>query len=224
RGSNDVLPTHVGATGGLPASVTTDPALADKLPVAPAAIPETLRATEHWPPILRRGDTMADESIPLWDGEPLGAKIIPQETSSGGDTQTLRSRRRSPRKSCDRVHVCFSPNLASGLVEYVECPVLDMSVSGFALEYDEKLDVGMRGYVSYMTIGRRPVRVSCCVRRCKSLGRGRYLLGIQLDRKLNAEERTPSKANQGRQVALGARPRRLRDLRTADDLKTADET
>ena len=46
RGSHDGLPTYVGRTGGSPASVTTDPALADKLPVAPARVSGKTRCEE----------------------------------------------------------------------------------------------------------------------------------------------------------------------------------
>jgi hypothetical protein len=156
---------------------------------------------------------MPDDAIPLYDGEPTGAKIIHQEQpSEGANTQSaVRSKRSSPRKACDRVHVCFSLQRQLGRVEHIECPVVNMSAGGFAIEFDEALAVGVTGHIAYWTISHRPVRVSCSVRRCQPLDHGRYLLGIRLDRKLDFEERRPARIRAGRDVAMGLRPRKLRE-------------
>ncbi len=153
---------------------------------------------------------MANESIPLWDGESSGAEIIYEDPARIGGTSTLRSRRKSPRKDCERIHVCFSPDLPSGLVEHAECPVVNMSATGFAIEYDREIKPGIAAYISYQTVGHLPVRISCTVRRCKPLEGGLYVIGIQLDRKLEHVERRPVKVGPGREVFPGIRARKLR--------------
>ncbi|MFQ5502229.1 MAG: PilZ domain-containing protein [Phycisphaerae bacterium] len=164
---------------------------------------------------------MDTDSIPLYDGEPSGAKIIhethrsesfdgPASTESAETAGPLRHKRRTPRKDCSHIQVCFSPCDPSGRVEHVACPVFNISRGGFALEFDRALDVGVTGHISYLTAGHRPVRVSCSVRHCLAIGGGRYRLGISLDRYLDHEERRPAKKISGRDVAPSVRTRSLR--------------
>ncbi len=164
---------------------------------------------------------MDADTIPLYDGEPSGAKIIHEthrsesldghaSTESAEAAGPLRHKRRTPRSECEHILVCFSPCDPSGRVEHVACPVFNISRGGFALEFDRALDVGVMGHISYLTVGHRPVRVSCSVRHCLAIGGGRYRLGIALDRYLDREERKPAKAIPGREVAPGIRTRVLR--------------
>jgi hypothetical protein len=153
---------------------------------------------------------MSDEPIPLWDGEPSTAKIIHEHRGLADGAATVRCKRGSPRSPCDGVHVCFSVERRLGEVEYVECPLIDISATGLAVEYDQKLEFGTTGYIAYWTVGHQPVRVSCTIRQCRMLDEGRYLLGIKLDRKLNFEERRPARLRLGREVVPGVRPRKLR--------------
>ena len=80
----------------------------------------------------------------------------------------------------------------------------------FAIEYDRKLNVGLRGQVAYLTVGHQPVRVSCSVRRCAPMDNGRFLVGLKLDRLLNFEEKRIAKASSCKLAALGLRSRKLR--------------
>jgi len=153
---------------------------------------------------------MDDEPIPLYEGELSGARIIPDRSSEAGETQTVRSRRKNPRKHCERVCVCFSPDDPSGRIEHVECPVLDLSAGGMAIEYDREFDVGVAGYVAYRTVSHQPVRINCTVRRCAAMENGHYLLGLKFDRQLRREELKPAKVIAGREVAPGIRTRKLR--------------
>ncbi len=166
---------------------------------------------------------MFDETIPLYDGEPFGAKIIhlskrsikdAGDTSGGEATTTLvlRSKRGSSRKGCEDVHICFCPNDISIRPEYVECPLIDMSDRGFAIEFDLLIRAGVRGMIAYRTVSRRPVHISCGVRNCRSVGEGRYIVGIRLDRRLDFEERRPAKYVPGRAVAPGIQARKLHPL------------
>ncbi len=162
---------------------------------------------------------MSDEPIPLYDGEPSGAKIRHETVGSSPSSPPLRCRRSNVRKECDQVSVCFSVQLALGRVDHVECPVFDVSVKGVAIEFDKKVEPGIRGYISFWTLGHRSVRVGGCVRRCKALQDGRFLLGIELDRKLAREERSPAKKRPGREIAMGMRPRKLREMRVPDSVE-----
>ena len=153
---------------------------------------------------------MSDEPIPLYDGELSGAKIIPDGAERAEQQVETRVKRQRPRRSFDRVHVCFSPMYQSGRVEHVECPVIDMSESGLAIEYDRKLGKGVTGHVSYRTISNQPVRVSCTVRRCAVMDNGHFEVGVQLNRRLRSEEMRPAKVRPGRELAAGVRARKLR--------------
>jgi hypothetical protein len=159
---------------------------------------------------VEKGLAMADETIPLWDGEPSDAEIIHPHGSNGAATKAVRTRRRSPRRCYEGVHVCFSPDLPSGLLEHIECPVIDLSARGLAIEFDRRLEIGVTGYISYQTVSHQPVRVSCRVRRCSPLEDGHYRLGIRFDRNLRPEERMPAKVRPGREVSPGIRARKLR--------------
>ncbi len=155
---------------------------------------------------------MPDEPIPLYDGEPSGAEIVHEKPDDKPTvfSQTVRSKRNSVRKGCDRTKVCFSPQESLGRAEHVECPVIDMSTTGFAVEFDRPLAAGVNGHVAYWTVGHRPVRVSCTVRRCVPMDNGHYLIGLKLARKLTFEEKKPARTLAGREVAMGLRPRKLK--------------
>ena len=170
------------------------------------------------------GILVANDSIPLYDGDLSGAEIIhengdapaspdvdgrPAQSDDVGNNRRVRCRRRNARRPCERVHVCFSPSAPSGRVEHVECPVRDISKTGFAVEFDRPLATGVSGYISYYTISHQPVRVSCSVRHCHPLGEGRYFLGLTLNRDLSLEEQRPSKTGPGRSVSPCFRPRPL---------------
>ena len=94
--------------------------------------------------------------------------------------------------------------------EYVECPLIDISERGLAIEFDQVVRVGVRGMIAYRTVSRRPVHISCGVRNCRPVGEGRYVVGIRLDRRLDFEERRPAKVVPGRPVAPGIQARKLR--------------
>ncbi len=161
---------------------------------------------------------MADEPIPLYDGEPSGARIIHEdEQRGGGNVQTVHSKRQGARRECDRIHVCFSPDDPTAPAEHVECPVLNISANGIAIDFDRALNVGAAGTVCYMTVSHRPVHVTCSVRYCGSLGGGRYRLGLKLDRHLDVEERRPAKCVPGRDVFPKLRPRKLRPMKSDED-------
>jgi hypothetical protein len=157
---------------------------------------------------------MADEPIPLYDGELSGSVIIPDGPSGALGTPTVRSRRVHKRRPGDGVCVCFSPTLFSGRVEHVECPVFNISAKGFAIEYDRKLEVGVTGYITYRTVSHQPVHVSCRVQRCSPLENGHFLVGLKLNRKLEIEETKPAKPRPGRDLAPGLRARKLHDPET----------
>jgi hypothetical protein len=152
---------------------------------------------------------MADEPIPMWDGEVSGTVAVPQEPVST-PTSTVRSRRQSPRTPCTGVALCFTPELPTGMTENVECPVVDKSAIGFAIVYDRPLAAGVRAQVAYMTVGHQPVRIGCAVRHCAPREDGYYLLGIKLDRLLNFEEKRLARSQPGRPVVPGIKPRKLR--------------
>ena len=123
----------------------------------------------------------------------------------------MRCKRSSPRHSADGIRVCFSPQVQLGRVEHVECPLINMSATGLAIEFDQRLGLGVMGYVAYWTMSRQPVRVSCTVRQCQPLENRRFLLGLKLDRKLTFDERRLAKMRPGRDLMPGVHPRKLRE-------------
>ncbi len=170
---------------------------------------------------------MADEPIPLYDGEPSGARIIHEDEqrgaaaggspTSGGNVQTVHCKRRDSRHECERIHVCFSPDDPAVPAEHVGCPMQNSSPGGIAIEFDRALNTGAAGAISYMTVSHRPVHVTCSVRFCGSLGGGRYRLGLKLDRRLGVEERRPAKCVPGRDVFPELRPRKLHPIKSDED-------
>lgn len=150
-----------------------------------------------------------NDPIPLEDGPASGLPIIPDSGTSGGESSKVRQRRASLRKHCDRVHVCFSPEYPSGVIDNVECRVINISRGGFAIEFDRHLAKGTRGTISYRAISGRPVSVGCRVLDCVALSAGRYRLNLGLDRKLQVEEAKPASLAIGREIAPGVRPRKL---------------
>lgn len=156
---------------------------------------------------------MSDAPIPLYDGEPSGAKIIHVDTGEQGrvDTETMRGKRGFARHTPKGINICLTVEHKSGKVEHVECPVVNMSATGIAVEFDQRLETGVTGCVAYRTISHQPVRVSCRVQRCQGLDSGRFLLALTLYRALSVEERRPAKPRPGRELAPGLRPRKLRE-------------
>ena len=164
-----------------------------------------------------------DEPIPLYDGEPSGASIIPDggapsdasgSPADGGRAQLLRRKRRNPRRPSCGVLVCFSPRLAFGHVEHVLCPLHNISKGGVEIEYDREIETGSSASVSYLTISRRSVRITGTVRHCGAMDNGRFLVGVELSRFLDYEELKPAKALPGRDVAPDVRARKLQPLPT----------
>jgi hypothetical protein len=149
---------------------------------------------------------MPDDTIPLCDGDLPPMPIIHAREAA----TAVRCRRGGTRRPCDGVHICFSPEFASGRVEHVDCPVRNVSAGGFAIEFDGPLEMGLAGHVTYRTLSGLPVHIGCTVRHCKPLGAGRFLVGLKLDRRLQPDELRPARARQGRELAPGLRPRRLR--------------
>lgn len=161
------------------------------------------------------------DPIPLDDAEPSSTKIVFQGDVGALGAATVRSKRASVRKACGDVHVCLTIEMSLGRSEHVECPVIDMSSGGFAIEFDRQVAAGTQGYIAYWTVSHRPVRLSCCVKRCSVLPNGRFCLGLKLNRRLDYEERRPAKTRPGREVALGMRPRKLRPLRESPPEQSA---
>ena len=121
--------------------------------------------------------------------------------------------------------VCFSPRLASGLVEHVVCPLCNISKGGVEIEYDRDVATGTSASVTYQTISRRRVRVIGTVRHCGAMDNGHFRIGIELSRFLDYEELKPAKTLPGRDVAPGVRTRKLRPppTPTAESERTTDE-
>lgn len=165
---------------------------------------------------------MADEPIPLYDGELSGAKIRiesngvhdPHDSVAPRNDESMtsvaRSRRRTARHGCERIHVCFTPLGPDGKSDNVECPVIDMSKGGLAIEFDQSIASGTPCRIAYRTISQNPVQISGTVRNCRDIGDGRYRLGIRLARNLTAEELRPARRRDGRDIAPGIRARPLR--------------
>jgi len=165
---------------------------------------------------------MSDDPIPLYDGEPSGATIIPEggDVSAGtndpkpgpdaqGQSCRVRGKRRNSRKTCQGVMVCFSPHTPAGRIEHVECPLRNISKGGVEVEFDREVAAGTTACVSYRTISRRCVRACGTVRHCAPIGNGRYKIGMELSRYLDAEELRPAKARPGRDVSPDVRTRKL---------------
>lgn len=160
---------------------------------------------------------MSDEPIPLYDGEPTGA-VIRHETSTlkgsapaaGGAVQV---RRKAARHDCERILVCFTPQDPTRCAENVNCPVVNLSKGGIALEYDRKMLSGISCFITYRTVSQQAVHISGVVRHCRDIGGGHYQLGIKFTRNLRIEELKPAKFRPGRDVAPGLHARNLK-LRT----------
>jgi len=166
---------------------------------------------------------MSDETLPLYHGELSGSVIIPERGSNGGlETPTLRSRRASPRKGCENIHVCFSAESESGQGDHAECPLVNISASGMAIEYDRCLRKGVSGHVSYYTISRIPVNISCIIRHCDPLDNGHFQIGLRLNRPLKYEERKPMRVGPGRVVSPHLRARKLRTPLLAPESTTSE--
>lgn len=140
------------------------------------------------------------------DGQPeeLGSCITANTTD-----RAVRSHRKEARKSIEGIWVLLEPDVNCGGSAQVECPLVDISISGFSVIYDRPISVGMKGYVSYRSTCDKPIRVAFAVRRCTRLSESRYLIGASLGKRLNIEDRRPAKTRPGRQVVLGVRARRI---------------
>lgn len=147
-----------------------------------------------------------DNGIPLCDGDITGEVLMPESPG----LNTLNGRRRSLRRACENVCVCFSPEYKSGRVEYVECPVLDISASGISILFDGPLEPGMSGRISYRADGSKAVRIASNVRTCTEVEPGVFTLGLKFVRGLTSQELRLAKRRIGREVAPGVRLRKLK--------------
>jgi hypothetical protein len=180
--------------------------------------------------MTRQGDfvggnsSMSEESIPLYDGELSGSAIIPDEEFVGDEANVAHSRRAVARRDCERVHVCFSAELDDDRVDHVECPVLNISKGGMAIEFDKPMRHGAKGSVSFRNVGNQPVRVNARVMRCAAQGKGRFILGLRFDRTLLVEECKPAYVRPGRDVSPGLRARKLSGADSPSALASTDAT
>lgn len=164
---------------------------------------------------------MSDDSIPLYDGPPTGARILHYEkqvegSSESADTAAVRTKRREARKHLERVEICLGVQDASGRAEFVDCPVLDISSGGTAVDFDRKVTVGSRCTVSYRTLAYSTVNVGGFIRSCRRIGSGEYRLGIEFDRHLSKEEQRPAHVVPGRAASPLTRSRKLKRANKTD--------
>ncbi|MCZ6683617.1 MAG: PilZ domain-containing protein [Planctomycetota bacterium] len=153
------------------------------------------------------GGAVSDpESIPLCDQPSSSRVILPETPRLGG----VRGHRFARRSECVNVSVCFAPRFLSGRADLAECPASNISESGMAIEYDAALNKGLEGTVTYRTLDHSVVRIRCRVRICKSVGDGRFLVGLEFARRLRRNELSPARRRPGRDIAPGLRPRKLR--------------
>ena len=157
------------------------------------------------------------DSIPLYDGPPTEAKIThPHGNDSnapspdGAESGMVRGSRRNARHDLDGIKVCLATHDASGRVEFTDCPVVDISVSGMGLEFDRRIKTGLHCNISYRTRDRSTVHVGGVIRRCLQIGVGRFQLGIQFDRHLNKPELLPARVIAGAPASPLQRGRQLR--------------
>lgn len=153
-----------------------------------------------------------DDPIPLWDG-PVSATPIIHESrnaSNGEARNGVRAKRQHTRHSMENVLVCFSMHDASGRLDHVDCPLVDMSCDGVAIVYDRRTAVGVRCFVSYRTVSQQPVHVGGVVKNCAKVTASRFRIGVLLDRQLHKEEQKPAKHLPGRSVSPTHQGRRLR--------------
>lgn len=148
-----------------------------------------------------------DAPIPLCEEAPSGSIIFPSPRAEPS-ASTVRGRRVSPRKSFERVWVLFSPEVRPGEIDHTECPIIDISAGGAAVQYDQLLKNDIKGYICYRSVCDMPIRIGFSVRRCVERDGG-YLIGVQFDRKLRYEDRRPARIPPGREIVPGIRARRL---------------
>ena len=152
---------------------------------------------------------VGDFVIPLEESDVTASAIVPTKSSING-TNIVRGHRKDARKAFEGIWVLFEPDARAGGTVQVECPLVDISVSGFAVLYDRPLKSGVKGYVSYRSQCDKPVRISFTVRRCIPQSSAQFLIGCQMDKKLNIEDRRPAKTRPGRSVVAGIRARRIK--------------
>ncbi len=148
---------------------------------------------------------MDSDTIPIEDGPASSRVLVPEP----GPDRCVRGRRSAARQCCEHVVVCFSPVYQSGRVDHAECAVSEIAATGMAVVFDRPLERGLPGSVAYRILGGRHVRVQCRVRTCTKIGESRYLLGLQFTRRLRSADLKPLKHRGGRDIAPGARPRKL---------------
>ncbi|MFQ5423919.1 MAG: PilZ domain-containing protein [Phycisphaerae bacterium] len=148
---------------------------------------------------------MDSDTIPLEEGPASSRVLVPEAAAD----RRVRGNRSATRWQCDDVVVCFSPVYQSGRVDHAECPVSEISATGMAVVFDRSLERGLPGSVAYRILGGRHVRAQCRVRTCTKIGESRYLLGLQFTRRRRSADLKPLKHRAGRDIAPGARPRKL---------------
>ncbi|MCZ6698947.1 MAG: PilZ domain-containing protein, partial [Planctomycetota bacterium] len=129
------------------------------------------------------------ESIPLSDEPSSSSMILPETPRLGG----VRGHRFARRIECENVSVCFAPRFLSGRTDLAECPASNISPTGIAIEYDAALNEGQEGTITYRTLDHSVVRIRCRVRICKSVGDGRFLVGLEFARRLRRNELSPAR-------------------------------
>lgn len=164
---------------------------------------------DETPPDGGRADPTACDPIPLVEGEPCAAIILPPDGRTSANEPSVRGARDSVRHSYEGVSVCLSIQDGSGRVDHAECPVVDLSASGVGLLYDRRVEPGVTGHVSFRTIDQKPVRVACIIKRCRPIHDRLYELGIRFKRRLDRVEQRPQKLRPGRELASGIRPRKF---------------
>lgn len=160
-------------------------------------------------PLAAEEQPDAEERIPLYDGE-LSASAIVHEPEPAQESHPVRGRRAAPRKVIENAWVLFAPEEHLGPSDPSECPLVDISTTGFAIYYDRPLKGGVKGHVSYRSVMDIPIRVGFTVQRCQEVGEGIYLLGAKFVRKLRFEESRLAATRPGREVMIGTRARRIK--------------
>jgi len=157
------------------------------------------------------------DAIPLYDGPPTGAKIEHPDLNPTAATENynglvspIRGSRRNVRHELEGVKACLATHDASGRTEYVDCPVVDLSVSGIGLMFDRRLKPGLRCNISYRTRDHRTVHIGGTVRRCQPIETGHFEIGIQFDRHLHKDEMNAARVLAGAAASPLQRGRQLK--------------
>ncbi|MCA9256449.1 MAG: PilZ domain-containing protein, partial [Phycisphaerales bacterium] len=159
-----------------------------------------------------------EDSIPLCEESDTSVPIIHySQTVSTSSGEGLRGKRHDTRRHMDNVLVCLSTHDASGRLDHVDCPLIDISNEGLAVYYDRRVTIGSRCFVSYRTISHQPVHVGGVVKNCARIDASKYRIGLLLDRRLQQDELKPSRARPGKSVSPVHHSRKMRSSDGAAD-------